>query len=144
MKLFEKINNDLKEALKNKDTMKLSVLRMIKSKILYVNARGDLPEVEVSKIINRYGKEIKETIDETKKVGRADEAKQAELELKIVEEYLPKQLSDDDIKALIKKIVEEEGAISMKDMGKVMKAVLAKAPTIDGKVASQLVREALK
>ena len=65
MRLYEKINSDLKEALKNKDTIKLSVLRMIKSKILYVNARGDLPEVEVSKIINRYGKEIKETIDET-------------------------------------------------------------------------------
>ena len=64
--------------------------------------------------------------------------------MKIVEEYLPKQLSDDDIKALIKKTVEEEGASSIKDMGKVMKAVLVKAPTIDGKLASQLVKEVLR
>ena len=138
------INSDLKEALKNKNTLKLSVLRMVKSKVLYVNARGDLPENEILKIINKYAKEIKETISETKKVGRLEEAKQAEIELKIVNEYLPKQLTDEEIKALIKQSIEETKAGGMKDMGKVMKAVLAKAPAIDGKVASQMVREALK
>lgn len=144
MKLFEKINNDIKEAMKSKDSAKLSVLRMMKSKVLYVNARGELEENEVIKIINKYAKEIKETIEETKKVGRVDEAKQAEIELKIVEEYLPKQLTDEEIKILVKKTIEKEGASSMKDMGHVMKAMLAKAPSADGKLVSQLVREALK
>ena len=144
MKLFDKINQDLKIALKAKDSQRLSVLRMIKSKILYVNARGELEENEVVKIINKYAKEIKETIVETKKVGRAEESKQAEAELKIVEEYLPKQLTDEEIKALVKKSIEEEGASSMKDMGRVMKVVLAKAPSVDGKLVSQLVRESLK
>ncbi|NQU17989.1 MAG: GatB/YqeY domain-containing protein [Candidatus Saganbacteria bacterium] len=144
MKLFETINRDLITALKAKDSEKLSVLRMVKSKILYVNARGELEDNEIIKIINKYAKEIKETITETKKVGREEETKQAETELKIVEEYLPKQLSEEEVKALVKQIVEELKASSMKDMGRVMKELLAKAPSVDGKIASQLVRETLK
>lgn len=144
MGLFEKINNDLKSALKNKEEQRLSVLRMMKSKILYVNARGELDENEVIKIVNKYAKEVKETIEETKKVGREDETKQAEAELKIVEEYLPKQLSEAEIKALVGQTITELGATSIKDMGNVMKAVLAKAPSVDGKLISQLVRESLK
>jgi uncharacterized protein len=142
--LFEQINNDIKTAMKAKDELKLSVLRMMKSKVLYVNARGDLPEAEVIKIVNKYGKDIKETIAECAKIGRAAEVAQAEKELAIVQSYLPKELTPDEIKGLVEQAIAETGAASAKDMGKVMKAVQAKAPGADGKVVSQIVRELLK
>ena len=144
MELFGKINNELKTALKAKNELRLSTLRMMKSKILYVNARGDLPDAEIIKIITKYSKEVKESISEFKKVGRADDAAKAEKELVIVQEFLPKQLSADEIKAAVQKAVQDTGAASIKDMGKVMKEVLGKHPGIDGKIVSQLVRELLK
>lgn len=142
--LFNKINNDLKEAMKAKDELRLSVLRMMKSKILYVNARGDLPDAEVIKVLNKYAKDLKESIEEFEKVGRKDEAERVGQELKIVQEYLPRELSAEEIKSLVQKVVQELGAISIKEMGKVMKEVLARAPGVDGKIANQFVREILK
>ena len=130
--------------MKAKDVMRLSVLRMMKSKILYVNAKGDLPDNEIIKIITKYGKEIKESIEEFKKVNRADDVAKAEKELVIVQEFLPKQLSADEVKVLVEAVIKETSASSIKDMGNVMKGVMAKAPGIDGKIVSQLVRELLK
>jgi len=142
--LFEKINLNLKNAMKNKDELRLSVLRMMKSKVLYVNARGDLPDAEIIKILTKYSKDLKESIEEFKKVGRIAEAEKAEQELKIVQEYLPKELSEEEIKAIVEQTIQEVGAASIKDMGKVMKAVLAKYPGIDGKIVNQFVKEKLK
>ena len=142
--LFNKINNDLKNAMKARDELRLSVLRMMKSKVLYVNARGDLPDTEIIKILTKYGKDIKESIEEFKKVGRLVEVERSEKELKIVQEYLPKELSPDEIKSLVQQAVAETGATSIKEMGNVMKAVLAKSPGIDGKLVNQFVREILK
>lgn len=141
--LLNKINQDLMQAMKAKEEFRLSVLRMMKSKVLYINARGDLPEVEVVKIISKYAKELKEAADEAQKVGRSDAAKKSEDELKVVAEYLPKQLSAEEIKSAVVLAVKELGATSAKDMGNVMKAVLAKHPGVDGKLVNQFVREAL-
>ena len=142
--MFSKINSDLQKALKEKNEMRLSVLRMMKSKILYVNARGDLPDAEILKILAKYGKELKETIEESKKVNRPESAAQAEKELTIVSEYLPKQLSDDEVKAAVAAAITETGAASAKEMGKVIKAVMAKFPGVDGGKVNQFVRELLK
>ncbi len=142
--LFNKINGDLRNAMKAKDELRLSVLRMMKSKILYVNARGDLPDAEIIKIFTKYGKDMKESIEEFKKVGRLVEVERSEKELKIVQEYLPKELSPDEIKSLVQQAVAETGAVSIKEMGNVMKAVMAKSPGIDGKLVNQFVREILK
>jgi len=142
--LFNKINADLTAAMKARDELRLSVIRMMKSKVLYVNARGDLPEADVIKIVTKYGKDIKESIEEFKKVGRTVEVAQAEKELAIVQSYLPKELTPDEIKVLVQQAVTETGAVSIKEMGNVMKAVLAKAPGVDGKIVSSLVRELLK
>jgi len=144
MPIINKINSDLQAAMKAKDELRLSVLRMMKSKVLYVNARGDLPDAEVIKILTRYGKELKDSIEEFKKVGRAAEVATIEKEFKIVQEYLPKELSLDEVKVLVQQAVSETGAISIKDMGNVMKAVMAKSPGIDGKLVNQFVREILK
>jgi uncharacterized protein YqeY len=142
--LFAKINADLKKAMLAKDELRLSVLRMVKSKILYVNARGDLPDSEITKIINKYSKDLKEAIEEFKKVNREVEVARNEQELSVVKEYLPKELSPEEIKSLIQQTIAETGAGSAKDLGKVMKAMQLKAPAADGKVVSQLVREILK
>jgi len=142
--LFNKINNDLRKALKEKDELRLSVLRMMKSKILYVNARGDLPDAELIKILTKYSKEIKESIDEFKKVGRMAEVERSEKELVMVQEYLPKELSPEEIKNIVQQAIQELGASSIKELGSVMKAVLAKQPGIDGKLVNQFVREILK
>lgn len=142
--LFNKINNQLKEAMKSKNALRLSTLRMIKSKILYVNARGDMPDEEIVKIIKKYSKELKESIEEFKKVNKTAEIEQHGQELEIVAEFLPPELSAEAIKEAVTAAIAETSATSMKDMGNVMKAVLAKHPTIDGKTVSTLVREALK
>lgn len=142
--MFARLNKDLQAALKNKDELHLSVLRMMKSKVLYVNARGDLPDADIIKILNKYGKELKESIEEFTKVGRMADVERIKQELKIVQEYLPKELSPDEVKALVQQAIAETGAASLKEMGNVMKAVMAKAPGIDGKLVNQFVREILK
>lgn len=142
--LLKKINGDLMKAMKNKDEFRLSVLRMMKSKVLYVNARGEIPDVEVIKILNKYGKDLKESIEEFKKINRPTEADNSAKELVVVQEYLPQELSADEIKTVVQKTITELGAASIKEMGKVMKEITAKFPSIDGKLVSQYVREILK
>lgn len=142
--LFEKINNDIKDAMKAKDELKLSVLRMMKSKVLNINARGDLPEADVARIVTKYGKDLKEMIEEYTKIGRTVEVDKAKRELAIVQAYLPKELSADEIKALVQKTIASLGVSSIKEMGRVMKEVTGGNPGIDGKLVSQFVRELLK
>ena len=142
--IFVKINSDLTRAMKEKDELRLSTLRMMKSKILYVNARGDLPDSELIKILTKFSKELKEAIEEANKVGRTDVAETTGKELKIVEEYLPAQLSEEEIKAAVQSVITTIGAASIKDMGRVMKEVLSLHPGIDGKLVNQFVREILK
>jgi uncharacterized protein YqeY len=142
--LFNKLNVDLGAAMKAKDAARLEVLRMMKSKVLNVNARGDLPEAEIVKILQKYGKSLKDAIEETKKVNRPEAVAKLEGELKIVEEYLPKMLSEAEVRTLVQSAIAETGAASKKDTGKVMKAVMAKGLSVDGSVVSRLVSEILK
>ncbi|OGB87263.1 hypothetical protein A3H38_03225 [candidate division WOR-1 bacterium RIFCSPLOWO2_02_FULL_46_20] len=142
--MFNKINEELKKAMKEKNELRLSTLRMLKSKILYVNARGELPEAEITKIIIKYSKELKESIEEFKKVERTAEVARHEQELKIVAEFLPPELSADEVKKIVAQTIKETGAASIKEMGKVMKEISGKHAGVDGKLVSQLVREALQ
>jgi uncharacterized protein YqeY len=141
--MFKKINADITSAMKARDTLRLETLRMMKSKILLVNARGELPDAEIIKILTKYAHALKEEATEAEKVGRLDVTEKARQELKIVEEYLPQPLSEEEIKQLVAQTVQELGASSMKDMGKVMKEVLVRRPGIDGAVVSRLVKEKL-
>ena len=141
--LFAKINQDMAVAMKGKETEKLEVLRMMKSKVLNVNARGDLPEPEVVKILQKYAKSLKDAIEETKKVNRPEAVSKLEGELRIVESYLPKMMSEAEVKAVVDEAIKEVGASLPKDMGKVMKAVMAKGVNADGSVVSKTVAAAL-
>ncbi len=142
--MFKKINDALSAAMKAKDTFRLDVIRMMKSKILNVNARGDLPEAEIIKILQKYAKSLKDAIVETKKVNRPDAVSKLEGELKIVEEYLPKMMSETETRELVAKTIAELGVSGPKEMGKVMKAITSKGLSVDNSVISHLVSEALK
>src|SRR3989338_605691 len=139
--MFNKINQDITKAMKSGDKVRLEVLRMMKSKILNVNARGDLPEKDIVKILQSYAKTLKETIDITEKLGRSAEALQAKNELLIVEEYLPKMLSEDETKKLVEATIAELGVSSPKDMGKVMKEIAGKRTDVDGNLVRKIVSE---
>jgi len=141
--MFNKINVDLASAMKAKDTFRLEVLRMMKSKVLNVNARGDLPDPEIIKILQKYAKSLKDAIEETKKVNRPEAVTKLEGELKIVEEYLPKMLSEAEVKDIVIKTISEVGASSPKETGKVMKAVMAKGFNVDGSMVSKIVASVL-
>jgi hypothetical protein len=129
--------------MKSKDDLRLEVLRMMKSKVLLVNARGALADAEIVKIIQKYAKSLKYAIEETKKVNRPEAVAKLESELKIVEQYLPKMLSEAEIKTAVDRAVAEVGASSPKDMGKVMKAIMATGLNADGAIVSRLVAAAL-
>ena len=139
--LFKKLNNDLSSAMKAKDKFRLDVIRMMKSKVLNVNARGDLPDAEILKILQKYAKSLKDAIEETKKVNRPDAVKKLEGELKVVEAYLPKMLSEAEVRDIVAKAVAEVGATSAKDTGKVMKAVMGMGLNVDGSMVSKLVSQ---
>lgn len=141
--LFQQINSDIIQAMKEKNELKLSVLRMVKSKILNVNARGDLPDTEIIKIISKYAKSLEEAIAETRKVNRLDEVLVLESELVIVKTYLPKQLSEAEIQKTVEDTIQKLGAASIKDMGKVMKEIGANYPGIDNSLVSKIVKEKL-
>ena len=143
-KLFPKINKDLQAAMKAGDTLRLETIRMMKSKILLVNARGDLPDAEIIKILLKYMKSLKQSVEEFKKVNRPDAAEKVEKEIKIIQEYLPKQLSEDETRELVKKTMAEVGASSPKETGMVMKKIMSEHAGIDGATVKRIVSELLK
>jgi len=137
--MLEKLSEDIKTAMKSRDQFRLDVLRMMKSKIMLVDTKGKISEAECFKILATYSKRLKESIDEFKKVERLDAVEKTENELKIVEEYLPKQMSDEEIKKLVLDAIQKTGAASKKEMGKVMKEALASNATLDGNKVKDIV-----
>jgi uncharacterized protein len=135
MGLYDQINTEIKSAMKAKDKEKLNVMRMMKSKIMAVDARGDLADDAIIKILATYEKNLKDGLDLAKKHGQDDEAKTLAYEIELVSAYLPQKLSEEETKALIESIVAETGASSPRDMGVVMKALMQSGKAVDGKMA---------
>ena len=146
MNLRNKINNDVKEAMKAKDTKKRDALRLLTSafKQIEVDERKELSDEDVIKIIQTQIKRRNDAASQYKDAGRED-LMQIELdEISYYEPYLPKQLSDDELCDAITKIIAEVGASTMKDMGKVMGAAnKALAGQADGKRISECVKKSL-
>lgn len=147
MTLQEKIQNDIAEAMRSKESLRLNVLRMMKTAVKNkeIEKMKALEEPEVFVVLNTLVKQRKDSIDQFRKGGREELAQKEEAEIKIIEEYLPAAASEADIQLAIADAVRESGATSMKDMGKVMSAVKARlaGKTIDGAQVSQLVKEQL-
>ena len=147
MSLQEKIQSDIADAMRSKDNLKLGVLRMMKTAVQHkeVEKMKKLEEPEVLSVLNSLVKQRKDSIDQFRKGGREDLATKEESEIKVIEQYLPAAASEDDIRRAIEEAMQETGAASMKDMGKVMKATQARlaGKTVDGGRVSQLVKEKL-
>jgi len=146
MNLQNEISAALKDAMRAKDEAKLASLRLVLTaiKIREKEVRRSLEDQEVISLIASQIKQRKESIDQYRKGGREDLVKAEESELKILEGYMPKQLSAEEMSQALDEVIAEVGAVSLKDMGKVMKAAMAKlAGRADGRAINQMVKEKL-
>jgi len=144
--MLEKLRNDLKNALKNSEKDKLTALRNLVSKIKSkeIEKREALTDEECLKVCISSAKQIKDSISQFKKGNRQDLADKEQLELDIISSYLPEELSDDAIIAIIKEIMNSVNANGPSDMGKIMGPVMGKiAGQADGKRVQKLVLEEL-
>jgi uncharacterized protein YqeY len=143
MTIIETINEGIKEAMKSKDQVRLSTLRMLKSKVMAVDARANLPDVEVIKLFKTYFGSLQEALEQALAVNRLDIAEPLKKELIIVQEFLPKALSSEQTREVVVQAIAESGAKTKKDLGLVMKAVRAINSAVDGKIAKELADELL-
>jgi uncharacterized protein YqeY len=145
--LQEKIQSHMAEAMRGKDQLRLSVLRMMKTAIKNkeVEKMKVLDEGEAIAVLNTLVKQRKDSAEQFRAGGREEMAQKEEAEIKIIEDYLPAAASEEDIRQAIGEAVQETGATSIKDMGKVMKATMSRlaGKTADGSRVSQLVKEKL-
>ncbi|UCF30882.1 MAG: GatB/YqeY domain-containing protein [bacterium] len=146
MKLLERIQEDLKRSLKAKDGTRVSVLRFLLASIRNreIDNMASLDEDQVLQEITSAAKRRRESIDAFREGGRQDLVDKEEAELAILSEYMPEQLSEDDIRSLVRQVISATGATSSADLGAVMKEVMPKVRgQADGKLVNQIVRELL-
>ena len=146
MALREKLSEDMKNAMKARDELRLSTIRMIRSAVKNkdIELKRELNEQEIVEVIATLGKQRRESIRLFTEAGRQDLVEKEEKELAVLLEFLPQQLSREEVAELVEKIVAESGAQGAKDMGKVMKALMPHvAGRADGKMVSDVVREKL-
>nr|MBI3613671.1 GatB/YqeY domain-containing protein [Nitrospirota bacterium] len=147
MSLFDRLSEDLKHAMRSKDQLRMDVIRMIKAAALNkeIEIKKDLDDADLSRIMTQLIKQRRESVEQYQKAKRDDLAGKELKEIAIIEAYLPKALSADEIAQAVSAAIQETGATSLKDMGSVMKAVMAKlaGQTVDGKQISELVRAKL-
>ena len=127
--MLEKIDLDLKEALKSGDKFTLSVLRMLKSEFIVESRKGSLHELtdeDALRIIKKQVKTRKDSIEEYKKYNKLETVKELEHEIEILNKYLPQEMSEEEIKKVIDLVFEEVKPTSMKDMGNLMKIISSK------------------
>ncbi len=144
--LKEKLLQDFKDAMKEKNEIKKNTIMMIRSAILQIekDTQKELSENDIVEIIAKEMKKRKETLTDIEKSGREDLVENVKVEIDIIKEYLPAELSKEEIEAIIIDVITEVGATTMKDMGKVMQAVKGKtAGRADNKLVNEIVRAKL-
>ena len=146
MNFVDKLKQDMINAMKAKDKERLTVIRMVKAALdkERIDKKAEVNDELLIDVVNKQVKMRNDSIDEFKKANRDDLIKQAEYELSILKEYLPEQLTLDEIKKLVSEAIEKTGAASPRDMGKVMQEIRSKiAGKADGKVVSDMVKQML-
>lgn len=144
--LKEKLLNDLKESMKDKNLIRKNTVQMIRSAILQIEKdKGiEVTDEQIIEIIAKESKKRKDAASDFEKSGREDLIKQNQEEIEILAQYLPKQLSVEEIETIVKEVIETVGATSIKDMGSVMKASKEKiGAAADGKIISDVVKKLL-
>lgn len=146
MSLKERLQEDWKTALKSKDNFRASVLSMARAAILQVEKidGSKLDDAAVVDVISREVKQRRESIADFEKGNRQDLVDQTQKEIEILLDYLPQQLTEDEIAEIVRSAVNESGATSVKDMGKVMSIIMPSVKgRADGKLVSQIVKQFL-
>lgn len=141
MTLLERLNQDMKQAMRDKDKETLSVIRMVKASIqneLIKLGKDNLSTDEELTILSREVKQRRDSLQEFKLAGRDDLVDKLKNELDILQEYLPKQLTLEELEAIVQQTVQEVNATSKKDMGKVMSAIM---PKVKGKADGSQIKE---
>jgi uncharacterized protein YqeY len=141
-----KMNDALKEAMKTKDTVRRDVIRMALNSIkqVEIDTRKPVTPEDAMAVLQKEVKKRRETIEEAQKAGRSELAEQEQNELTILEAFMPKQLSRDEIVTLVREIIAQTGATSANDKGKVMGLLMPKVKGLaDGKLVNQVVQELL-
>lgn len=143
MTIIEQINSGIKEAIRNQDSIRLDTLRMLKSKILAVDARANLPDSEVLKLFKSYFGSLQEALEQAKTLNRSDIVERLQKELVIIQEFLPKTLTPEETKKIVIKAIADSGAKTKKDLGLVMKSIMKHNLPIDAKLAKDLASQLL-
>ena len=148
MSLHDRLSEDLKRAMKDKDQLRMDVIRMMKAAILNkeLELKKELDDADMSRVMTMLVKQRRESVEQYQKANRADLASKELKEIDIIQHYLPQALSPEDIRRIVDAAIQETGSKSLKDMGIVMKAVMAKliGQTVDGKHLSDLVKAKLQ
>ncbi len=143
-KLMQSFNEEIKNAMRAKDEVKLGVLRMVKTAMnnaAIAKSKNELEDAEELDVIQKQAKQRRESIDSFEKGGRVELAAKEKLELAVLEAYLPKQMSDDEIKAVCQSVIAKVGAKSAAEMGAIMKGLM---PLVKGKADGGRVQAILK
>lgn len=143
MTIIEQVNNGIKEAMKSRDQLRLDTLRMLKSKILTVDARGNLPDEEVLKLFKTYFGSLQEALEQSQSYGREEAVTKLKGELAIVQEFLPKAPSSEETKKIVEQAIIDSGAKTKKELGLVMKSIMKINKDVDGKLAKDLASQML-
>ncbi len=148
MSLRERLTEDLKQATKARDQLRMDVIRMIKAAVINkeVELKKDLDDAEMSRVMATLIKQRRESVEQFEKAKRTELAEKERKEITIIETYLPKALSPQELEQIVASIVTETGARSLKELSAVMKAVMARlaGQAVDGKQVSDLVKAKLK
>lgn len=147
MSLKEQLTADMKEAMKNKEKERLAVIRMVRGAIRQqeIDGQKELGEEDVIAVISKEVKMRRDSIEEFQKGGREDLVAKTQAEIDVLMPYLPAQLSEEEVKELVKAAVEQTGAASPKDMGKVMGVLMPKVKgRADGKMVNNIVKSFLQ
>jgi len=146
MAINERLMQDLKTAMREKDTLKKSVITMLRAAVkqMEVDSRQEVTDEMVHEIIAKQIKQKKGAIEDFDKADRQDLVEEARAEIEVLMTYLPEQMSEDEIRELVEQTISDLGASSMKDMGKVMGALVEKTKgRADNGLVSKIVREKL-
>lgn len=143
MKIVDKIEQDMFNAMKEKDADTVRALRMALSSIKYAakEKRGELDELAIIAVLQKEVKIRQETIEEAKKGNRQDIIDENTRDIKILERYLPQPLSEAELDALVQKIIKETGAQSMKEMGKVMQVAVQE---VNGRAPNNVISQSIR
>ncbi|MCS7236598.1 MAG: GatB/YqeY domain-containing protein [Armatimonadota bacterium] len=147
MGLVERLEEDLRQALKNRDEVRVSTLRLARAAVhnAEIERGRPLSDAEVQEVLRREVKRRREAIEAYRRGGREEAARREELEMAVLMEYLPQPLSEEELRALVRQALRETGATTAKDVGRVVGWVMARTQgRADGRRVAELVQEALR